>query len=143
MAVDPTACLEIPLRPSRLLPTFILVLHVAGGAGLVAAGLSVLEFSVGFSVLLVSIVVGRCKHCSPTSLTLLRDGSIQISYRDDGPWVGQLGGDTLLLGPVVLLQLISLTGRGSSLVVLPDMLDEEPFRQLRMWLRWRSNFEWS
>ncbi len=133
--------LRLQLGPSRWLAAAVIVAHAvaltavvvglpAPAAAIVAAGLaaSVIEH------------VRRALHRSPLAVAALEfdaGGGVAVA----GPaseWSPARLTDAAV--PVSWLAVVSLRdalGRRRTAVVLPDSLAPEPFRRLRVWLKWR------
>ncbi|SMB26691.1 conserved protein of unknown function [Sterolibacterium denitrificans] len=71
-------------------------------------------------------------------LTLQRDGVVELQYHDDAATFvqGRVESQTTVMPWLTVLLLRSSSGRRLSLTLLPDALDGEDFRRLRLWLRW-------
>jgi len=133
--------LRVQLGPSRWLAATVIVAHAAAlaaaiaglpppAAAIVAAGLAAsaieharralqrsplaiaeLEFDAGGGV----AVAGPANDWSPARLT---DAAVPV------PWLA-------------VVRLRDALGRRRTVIVLPDTLPSEPFRRLRVWLKWR------
>lgn len=71
-------------------------------------------------------------------LTLHRDGAVELQRHDDAATLvrGRVDPQTTVMSWLTVLLLRSSSGRRLSLTLLPDALDGEDFRRLRLWLRW-------
>ena len=129
------------LGPSRRLAAAVIVAHAAALAAAVA-GLPAPAAAIVAAGLTASAVehVRRALHRSPLAVAAL-----ELDVRG-GAAVAGPGGDwssARLLDaavPLPWLAVVSLRdalGRRRTAVVLPDSLAPEPFRRLRVWLRWR------
>lgn len=131
---------NLTIRPSRRL-------HIASTAVHLLACVAVLlaELAVWFQgVALVAVVASLVNSLRPASVLGLRcqaDGGLAI--RLDGDWL------TVAIAPVtvVLSWLVVLryrrtaAAREETVVILPDGLDRDDFRRLRVWLKWRARLE--
>ncbi len=70
-------------------------------------------------------------------LTLKDDGQLAFSRADGSAGEARLHPQTTVMAFLCVL-LLRVRGRVEALVLLPDALDAEDFRQLRLWLRWRG-----
>ena len=133
--------LEVRLRPSRTLAAAILIAHLAAlgaaviglpavAAGVVAAGL----------VLSATEHVRRALLRAPLAIVALAfsaDGGVAVAG-PDGDWCS--ASLRRVAVPAAWLAVVAIRdgrGRRRATVVLPDALDREAFRRLRIWLRWR------
>ena len=134
--MKPVAPLSVSIKPSRRL---LLILSVAHGAA-IAAVLASTEPSWLAAVLLLSIgaSLARQRRILPgENLVLHGDGRLEAVAADGTPSEGLVHPHTLVLSFLVVL-LYRRDGRLRSLTLLDDSLAAEDFRQLRLWLRWRS-----
>lgn len=135
--------LAVDLRPSRLLAAML------GAAGLAALALLLwLPLAGGMqaaaAVVLCAAVAYAIVHdawrrlpWSVTALQLTADGSLRCLTRD-GRWRdARVLGSSCVTASLTVLNL-RLSGRRlpCSAVLLPDSLDAEDYRKLRVWLRW-------
>ena len=134
--MKPVAPLSVSIKPSRRLLLIQLTAHVvAAGAVLAATVPSWLA-----AVLLVLIGASLARQRAPlqvVSLVLRGDGRLETVGADGTATEAVVHPHTLVLSFLVVL-LYRQEGRLRSLTLLGDSLDAEDFRQLRLWLRWRS-----
>lgn len=131
--------LHIELRRSRLLSFLTVWVHlVAGGcvwvlpwpAALRGGVLAILALS-GWHALRRSVVVGlRLSEDGELAFLSTAGDRIAVSVRPDTVVFSQL---------IVLRARDEVQGSLRTLVVLPDSMSVEQFRQLRLWLRWRAD----
>ena len=132
--------LTIELRPSRQLGVLLLIMHAGALAATVAsvlpwAGQLFLAAAIMTSAwLTMRRLSGPGRVCS---LTLRADGLLELE-RTAG-----LGGEARVLAQsTVAAWLVALLlrceGAREALTILPDALDPDDFRALRLWLRWRA-----
>ncbi|MBI5450633.1 MAG: hypothetical protein HY940_04675 [Gammaproteobacteria bacterium] len=132
--------LELSPGRSRLLQLYLLASH--GGA---LALLLVLDISVIYRMLLVLLIV-----CSLAvlyrnqQLRLGRRVIHQVLWRPDGSWRLDIGGSVIegavlcpdtFVHPWLIVLRFAARRRGYTLVLLPDMLDPQTLRRLRVRLR--------
>jgi hypothetical protein len=129
--------LVVTLRPSRLLIRVIIPLHLLAGCAIALSALAPAWQWAAIPALALS-----AWHCTrpqtPIRLKCGRDGKLA---RDGATgWREQV----LLPPRVVLPGLILLrahdpeANRDNTLLILPDSIDKETFRRLRVWLRWQA-----
>lgn len=137
--------LAIDLRPSRLLAAML----AAAGAGALAL-LLWMPLPAAVQGLLAVVLCVAVAHAilhdawrwlprSIVALQLAGDGSLRCQTQD-GRWrEAQVLGSSCVTAWLTVLNL-RLSGRrfGCSTVLLPDSLDAEDYRQLRVWLRWNG-----
>jgi hypothetical protein len=130
--------LRLQLKPSRIYFVFL-------ASGHILAGVAVCLFPfpnivrAAFVLVLGGLMV-RLWHAESRrlpSLLLRRDGRIELMRPGVEPVVADVGPDTLVWPGLVVLHLTG--GVSKPLVLFPDGLGEpDAHRQLRVWLRWRS-----
>ncbi|MDP1734127.1 MAG: hypothetical protein Q8L44_07160 [Sulfuritalea sp.] len=130
------APLSVSLKPSRHLLLLQSLAHVAAAGAVLAATLpswlaAILLLSVGASL-------AYSRRASPVETLILRgDGRFEKVGAGDTASELIVHPHTLVLSFLVVL-LYRQEGRLRALTLLPDSLAAEDFRQLRLWLRWRS-----
>lgn len=74
------------------------------------------------------------------AIGIAADNALSIQTRR-GDWVDcTVRGDTYVASFLVVLNLRRLDNeRRKSVVILPDAIDAEDFRKLRVWLRWKDS----
>lgn len=133
--------IAVPLKASRLLAALLAAAHgVAAGAVLSTTLpwplrmllLALLAVALPWSIL-------RQQRQPIARLHLGSKGEIEVE-----PKVGARGTAALLPGTLVLPGLVLLAlhwdGRRHALVILPDAMAPDAYRQLRVWLKWRASF---
>lgn len=134
------ATVIIRLRPSQLGRLLLATLHLA-------AGLAVLLARIGppAQVLLLLAIAAGAAHAlrprPPPDLRLLPDGGLQIRAGADWETVTPLSGS--IATPLLSIVRYRRDGsrRSGSALVLPDSADDDARRRLRVWLRWRADFD--
>lgn len=127
-------------RPSRWLAILLIASHV-----LVVASLPVLDFPLwelvaltlllNLSYLLWREAGLRARDCC-RSLSVL-GGDVELVLRNGKTVRVQPCADTVVTPWLTVLQLrAEPTGARYRLVILPDSMDTEDFRRLRVWLKW-------
>lgn len=137
--------LQVQLRPSRALAIAIVVGHLlalaAAFAGLppVAAGIA----AAGLALSLAHYW-RWATHRAPSSVAALElgsDGRLAVAG-PAGAWrPAALRHAAVPAGWLAILILRDGSGSSRGAVILPDALDPEPFRRLRVMLRWRATPE--
>ena len=135
----------MPLRPSRQLAAALTLLHLGALACLVPLALALWLKAPAVLALLASLVFMLRR----SALLAASDSIVALMPKDDGMIRYVLGDgeeieaevlpDTTVyrFAAVVLLRAPGAR-RVRSVLVLPDSMDAEAFRHLRVWLRWRS-----
>jgi toxin CptA len=128
------------LRPSRMLAAAIALAHLAAAlAALVALpGPAAAVVAAGVALSTVVQLRGALQRApeSVAGLELGADGGIAVAG-PSGEWTAaQLRTAAVPAAWLAVLILRDGAGRRRAAVVLPDALDREAFRRLRVWLRW-------
>lgn len=108
-----------------LLPVFLLPIHWGWQIGIISA-------------LIASLIIGLRQLPGPLrGLNLAMDGAFFVRLKN-GEWVPAEVLGSSFVKPWLTILHLRLEGRRfmSPLVLLPDMLAQEDFRRLRMWLLW-------
>jgi toxin CptA len=136
----------MPLRPSRQLAAALALLHLAALACLVPLALAPWLKAPAVLALLASLVFTLRR----SALLAASDSIVALVPKDDGMIRYVLGDgeeieaevlpdSTVYRFAAVVLLRAPGARRVRSVLVLPDAMDAEAFRQLRVWLRWRSS----
>ena len=135
----------IPVGPSRMLASWIAV------TGCLAAGLSLAYLPLTAALLVCGVVLWQgwvlmrlhALQSDPDAFTAVRCESDMLSYQlKRGPWIsGQIlqgGLVTSWLTVVRVRDMADYSKRAKTrvLVLLPDRLNAEDYRRLRVYLRW-------
>lgn len=75
---------------------------------------------------------------SPVLIELDHEGKLWVTMRDGLRHAAQVQASSLVTASLTVLNLKFEQGRASCLI-LPDAVEAEPFRRLRVWLRWGSH----
>jgi hypothetical protein len=132
---------EADLRGSPRLTFFLLCAHA------LAAIASWLSFggAAGSAVALLVMAAGAAAvhgHAllrasdSPASLVLGPDGSLRIVDRSGLEWTPIADAACFVCRWAVIVPVAGRTGRRRRVLIVGDMLAEEPFRRLRIWALW-------
>lgn len=128
--------LPIGIVPSVRLMAIQTLAHLVAMTAILAATLPV-EIVAPLLVLVGGSLAYSRKPQVMTRLLLHDDGRLKVMDLAEQPVVVELHRHTTVLSFLVVL-LYRQNGRLRSCVVLPDCLATKDFRQLRVWLRWRS-----
>ena len=129
----------LTLRPSRRLDILLLAAHLGALAALSA--ISIPDWIKMTLLLLICCSAGiawqRARGRSRiVSLTLRADGKLEYARLNGESGEAQPHPHTTVT-PQLTLLLLRFGKRLEALVLMPDSLPAEEFRQLRLWLRWR------
>lgn len=136
--------LSITLRPSYLLALLLVAMHALAltSAWLVPLALAA---KIGTAVpLTASLALSLQRHvwrAGKRSVRAIRlNGECDISLQGkDGVWLEITLLPSSFISPYLTVLNLSLEGESMArhVVLLPDAIDKEQFRQLRVWLRWK------
>lgn len=132
---------EANLRGSPRLTLFLLCAHA------LAAIASWLSFggTVGSAIALLVMTAGAAAahgHAlllagdSPASLVLSPDGNLRIVDRSGLDWTPTADAGCFVCRWAVIVPVSGSMGRRRRVLIVGDMLAEEPFRRLRIWALW-------
>jgi toxin CptA len=134
--MKPVASLPVSLKPSQHLLVIQSLAHVAAAGSILASNLPAWLATV--LLLLTGASLARIRRPpAVVSLVLGGDGIFETVGADGTASEAVVHPHTLVLSFLVVL-LYRQEGRLRTLTLLGDSLAEEDFRQLRLWLRWRS-----
>ena len=134
--MKPVVRRQISLRPSRRLLMVQVVAHLAAIVALLGATLPS-WLALLFLLLITASAAQARKGLRAGTLVLHGDGRLEADGPGGTPHEVCVHAHTLVL-PFLVVLLYREDGRLRSLTLLADSLAEEDFRQLRLWLRWRS-----
>jgi len=133
--------LRIELGPSRWLAVAVIVAHAAAAA----AALAGLPASAA-AIVTAGLVLSATEHCRRALLhSGLAVAALELDASGDaavaGPardWTAARLLDAAVPAPwLAVVRLRDAAGQRRTAIVLPDAVAPEPFRRLRVWLRWR------
>jgi toxin CptA len=134
--MKPLAPFPVALKPSQRLLAIQSLAHLVAAGAALAANLP--AWLAAVCLLLVGASMAHLRHpLKVSSLVLGGDGAIEIVGADGTANEAVVHPHTVVLSFLVVL-LYRSQGRLRALTLLGDSLAEEDFRQLRLWLRWRS-----
>lgn len=133
----------IELRPSRRLAHWMLLIHGTAAFAWLALPLSALLKAVGAALITASLmavmhrhVTGRHRHFIQ-ALALVDRSHVQVRDGENGWMLADVLGSSTVTPQLTVLNLqLAKTAQRRHLVLLPDSLAPEAYRQLRVWLRW-------
>jgi toxin CptA len=130
------APLSVSLKPSRRLLLIQSLAHAVAAAAVLAA--TIPSWLAAVLLLLIGASLARMRLVAPVAALLLRgDGRLETVGADGTASEAAVHPHTLVLSFLVVV-LYRQDGRLRSLTLLADSLAAEDFRQLRLWLSWRS-----
>jgi len=143
MSVDHTVRNFFNLRPSRLLFSLMLIVY-----SLAIFICLIICKPLWLSLLLAALLLCAFAYCwcrdvaliLPSSYIKLRpDGDrIMLITRNGNEMAGQLARDSLVTSALTILNFLPVElHRIRSVVIFPDSMDKEAFRELRVQLKWR------
>lgn len=132
------------INSSRTLAVLLLVIHGFAAAALVLLPAPLWSKAVAGGALLCSLVYYLCHDawlCLPTACVAFRldKSRVVLIFRNGREQSGQLQGDSVVMPFIILLRVLpqdALLAR--SLVIFQDAIAPEPFRELRVALRWNT-----
>ena len=134
--MKPVASLSVSLKPSQRLLVIQSLAHVAAAGSVLASSLP--AWLAVVLLLLTGASLARIRRPpAVASLVLGGDGMFEIVGADGTANEAVVHPHTVVLSFLVVL-LYRQQGRLHSMTLLGDSISEEDFRQLRLWLRWRS-----
>jgi hypothetical protein len=133
----------IELRPSRRLAQWMLLMHGTAAAVWLALPLSALLKTVGAALITASLmavmhrhVTGRHRHFIQ-ALALVDRSHVQVRDGESGWMMADVLGSSTVTPQLTVLNLqVAKAPQRRHVVLLPDSLAPEAYRQLRVWLRW-------
>ena len=134
--MKPVATRSVSIKSSRRLLLIQSLAHLAAAAAVLAS--HVPPWLAALLLLLVGASLARLRQPLPVAgLVLGGDGRLQTVAADGTASEATVHPHTLVLSFLIVL-LYRKHGRLRSLTLPGDSLTAEDFRQLRLWLRWRS-----
>ena len=133
--------LRVQLRPSRTLTGALVVGHLlaagAAATGLPSAAAALVVLGLGLSLLHQLRLATHRSALAVAALDLASDGRVAVAD-PAGAWLSaELRHSAVPAVWLALLAARDTAGRSRTAVILPDAVDPEAFRRLRVWLRWR------
>ena len=133
----------ISLRPSRILAATLVLAHGVAIAMIVMAGMAPWLDALAIAALVASLVFSVRQSAllratdAVIGLEITSDDKFSIQTRRGG-WIEcEVLGSTYVISFLAILNLKRTdSGKITHAVILPDSLDTEEFRKLRVWLRW-------
>ena len=134
--MKPVASLLVSIKPSRRLLLMQSAAHVVAAGAVLAAAIPAWLMTI-LLVLIGASLARVCRLPSVETLRLRGDGRLEKVGAGDTACELVVHPHTVVL-PFLVVLLYRQEGRLQSLTLLGDSLAAEDFRQLRIWLRWRS-----
>lgn len=136
--------LQIALRPSWVLTAILAAAHGGAIAVVVAVGMPLWLQLIAIAALVVNFAFEVRRSAllrSPDAVVAIEiasDDALSIQTRR-GDWIEcEALGSTYVTSFLSILNLKEHGGGARRAVVLPDSIDAEDFRKLRVWLRWKQ-----
>jgi hypothetical protein len=134
--------LQVELRPSPVLATTLGAGHLAALAaaviGLPAPAAALVACGLGLSAAHHLGVATHRSSRAVAGLAFRSDGGLALGD-PAGSWLpAELRHCAAPTGWLAVLSARDQAGRSRTAVILPDAIDPEAFRRLRVWLRWRA-----
>ena len=136
--------LRLPLKASRYLATGLILGHLAAAGCVVLVPLPLwlkLLLSAILAASLIQCLVREAWRMGSSSIVELqceREGGALIKTRSGKEWEGRVLGSSFVATYLTIVVLKpNASRRVRAVVILPDALEPELFRQLRVWLKWR------
>ncbi len=138
--------MKITLRPSRILTAILVLAHGAAIAMVALAGMPLWPELIAIAALAANLVYDLRQTAllrAPGALIALEiasDDKLTVKTRR-GEWIEcAVLGSTYVTSFLTILNLKVIdSGRNTRAVILPDSLEAEDFRKLRVWLRWKHD----
>jgi toxin CptA len=132
---------RVDLQASRQLAGLLSAVHLLAGVGVWQLPLTPVWLWGLLLVLAANLIAYLSRwHAGPVLKALVwkQDGRLQVMTQAEDSWVDATLQEAAYVSPwlTVLPLRIGDTGRSLRLVLLPDMLDGEDYRRLRVHLRW-------
>lgn len=133
---------QFKLRPSHYLAAILIVAHGAALAALFPLNLPTWSKAALALIMLFSLVYHLRRDAwlsAPSSGTaLMLDGDrVMLATRGGKQLTGHVLRDSLVTPLITVLNVLPQGARfARSVIILPDSLDVESFRQLRVWFKW-------
>lgn len=126
------------MRRSRLLVALLLLMHLLAAAAL---NLVVLPLPVKLSLtglLLMSLSIALYRLRNPAVVALHPDitGNLEVETKVGARKTAAIGAHAIIFSGLIVLRL-RCGEEKFAVSLLPDSLDADHARQLRLWLRWR------
>jgi toxin CptA len=134
--------LYFTFRPSRYLAAILIVVHGGAGLALLLVPASLWLTFPAMCLLLLSLAYHLRRHAwlrtsaSCVALRFEAEG-VQLVMGDGAQLEGAISPDTFVTPMLTIINVLVPAQRARrSIVILPDSMDREVFRQLRVLLRW-------
>lgn len=129
--------LTFTIAPSRRLRLAVVAVHALAGLAVARADLAGWLAAL-LTMAIVASLAWSLRPAVPVILQCRPDGALSLLAGEDWQAV-ELLPDSVVLAWLVLLRYRKAAGaRPTTVVVMPDCLDADAFRRLRVWLRWRA-----
>ena len=138
-----TQALSVSLRPSFILAAILVIVHGAAIAVILMVTMPPWLALLAIAALVINLGVSIWRNAltrganAVVDVEIASDTALNIRTRR-GEWLEcEVRGDTYVAWFLTVLNLRQIgTGKRLSVAILPDAIDAEDFRRLRVWLRW-------
>jgi toxin CptA len=136
---------QFQFHPSRYFAAILVAAHITAIAALLSLVMPLWTKVAWIFPVLFSLIHHLRRDAwlsSPSAVTSLRleQEQIMLITRSGEQVAGRILRDTLVTPCITVLNVLPHGARlARSVVILPDSLDAESFRQLRVWLKWGGN----
>ena len=133
---------QFKFKPSHYLATILIIAHSAALAALLPLIFPIWSKTALALLILFSLIYHLRRDAwlsAPSSgIALKLEGDqVVLSTHGGEQLVGQVLRDSLVTPFIAVLNVLPQGARfARSVIILPDSLDKESFRQLRVWLKW-------
>jgi toxin CptA len=141
---------QFQFHPSRYFSAILIAAHGATLVALLPLDLLPLWAKAGLAFLVLFSLIYHLRRdawlsASSAIVSLILDGEMIILISRGGEqFAARILRDTLVTPFIAVLNVLPEGTRLSrSMVILPDSLDAESFRQLRVWLKWGAQPGWA
>ena len=139
-----TRMLRLVLKPSRQLSAWLLLGHIAAAVCVLIVVMPLWLQALLAIVLLLNLIYAlsyqawRRWPASIVGLQFERDGVAMVEYRNGAVRAARVLGSSFV-APYLTIVLLKADQRWrtNAVVILPDAVEPDLFRQLRVWLKWR------
>lgn len=133
---------QFRLRPSRCFAAMLMAAHGLACLAVLLVALPLWTQAALTFLLLCSLIYHLWRDAwlyapSAAALLMLEQDQVTLETRDGKRLEGRISRHTLVTPLITVLLMLPHGARlARSVVILPDSLDDESFRLLRVWLRW-------
>lgn len=136
--------LRVSFRRSRQITIALVLMHGAAIACWLLLPFPLWGQLAGTALLSASLAWSLMRHAwlmtrhSVVGLHGDAEGAAQIEFRDGTVGDARVLGDSFVTPGLTVIRLKLPNGRRTSVLIMPDKAMPDPYRQLRVWLKWRA-----